>query len=443
MKEYLKTEKYHKFIQVIILGVVFFAFNYYLFTAFHIKSGYIIWSDAEGYYQYLPQLFFNNNITHLPYAISLDNGMTINSFTYGTALLESPFFVLAHIYNKVFGFIDDGCTSVYGMSLWIAASTYVFIGLLLLYRILRKWFDKWPSFIAVLAVYYATNLFYYTVVEPGYSHAYSFFILTLFIYTFDKFLKNPNTANTIYCGIPIGIGCLIRPTNVFYVLLFLIYDVHSFHALKERMVWIIKNIHYFLLIALVVFVIFIPQMLYWHAVTGKYLAFSYNYPHGGWSISFKYWNNPKIGYVLFGMESGWLIYSPVFFLFLTGLIWSLIKRSYNAIAIAVLFILIVYANGSWWCYTFSCSFGHRAFIEYYPLFIIPITFLLQKTFKIKMKFALYFITFLLIIFSFTNIRMSHLYYREQCWVRPDWTWNSFKNALNKAYYRIPQNRNLK
>jgi hypothetical protein len=441
MIEYLKTGKYRSCFQIILLGILFFAFNYYHFTDSKLKPNLFIWSDAEGYYQYLPYFFLKNDITHMGYAIKLDNGMMLNSFTYGTALLELPFFEITRLYCKVLGIIDDGYSNVSCMSIWIAASTYVFIGLLLLFSILRKWFDKWPSFIAVLTVYLATNLFYYTVFSPGYSHAYSFFILTLFIYTLDKFLKRPNIANTISCAIPIGIGVLIRPTNVFYILLFLLYDVNSFHAFKERIIWIFKEIKYFILIVLIAFLIFLPQMLYWHAVTGKYFLFSYNYYGGGISQSFIYWNKPKLGYVLFGVESGLLIYSPVFFLAFGGLIWMLIKKSYNAIAIAVLFLFILYSNASWWCYTFSCSFGQRAFIEYYPLLIILIAFLLQKIFKIKI--ALYIITFLLIVFTFTNIRMSQFYYEECCWVRPDWTWSSYKKTLHKTFYLIPQSINLK
>ena len=137
------------------------------------------------------------------------------------------------------------------------------------------------------------------------------------------------------------------------------------------------------------------------------------------------------------------VYSPVFFLFIIGLVWTLIKKIHHSFAILVLFILILYANASWWCYTFSCSFGQRALIEYYPVFIIPIAFLIQKALSAKRKVALIILAFFLTVFTFLNLRMSEFYYVEQCWVRPDWTWVNYNKVLNKAFYIIPQERDIK
>ncbi len=442
MVNFFRAGKKHVAFNVVMLGILFFTANYILTLLFHLQSGYIIWSDAEGYYEYLPFYFIFHDITHICYAVPVAGGMTFDKYPCGVALLEMPFFLVAHLYNQIFGFIDDGVTSVYGMSIWIAAVFYVYAGLVMLFNILRKWFSRWASFITVLVLFYGTNLFYYTLFNPGYAHAYGFFVLVLFVYGLDKFLKKPTVGNTIICGLGIGLAVLIRPTNVFYVFLFLLYDVYTFKSLKERVVWIFKKTWYFLLIALITFIVFIPQMLYWHAVLGQYVAYSYDYSQGG-SESFIYWNSPKIGYTLFGVESGWLVYSPVFFLFFAGLVWTLIKRIHHSFAILTLFILILYANASWWCYTFSCSFGQRALIEYYPVFIIPVAFIIQKALGAKRKVALIILAFFLTIFSFLNLRMSEFYYVEQCWVRPDWTWVNYNRVLNKAFYIIPQERDIK
>ncbi len=360
--------------------------------------------------------------------------MTIDKYTCGAAILETPFFFAGHFYNKIFGIVDEVKSKTYGLAILVAALTYVFSGLVILYRIIRKWFNQLPSLIAVISIYLGTNLFYYTIFNPSYSHVYSFFILTLFIYTLDKFIKSPNLKNTIFCGLPIGLAILIRPTNIFYILLFLFFEVNSWCAFVERLKWISNNIKYFALIIFVIFIVFIPQMLYWHAVTGYYFTYSYKYAAAGGTERFIYWNKPKIGYVLFGVESGWLVYSPMFFIFIGGLIWMLIKKINLRIAITFLFIFILYANASWWSYTFSCSFGHRAFIEYYPIFIIPIAFIIHEVLIHKKKFIFWILCLFLIIFSFTNIRMSNLYYNEGCWVRPDWTWVNYNRVLNKVFF---------
>jgi hypothetical protein len=420
---------------------------------FAVRPGIILLSDAEGYYQYLPQLFYHNNIMNMPYAVTLPNGLSFNKYTCGTAMLQSPFFYLAHIYCKIFGntaFGNNsssnvmlGFSSTYANFIWIGAVTYTYIALVLLYHILRKWFYRITSFVAVFVVYFGTNLLYYTICLPGYSHVYSFFILVLFVYRLDKFITKRNFINALFCGIPLGIGILIRPTNIFYVLLFLLYDVYTFAAIWSRIKWIFGNLKYFLVILFSVFVVFIPQMLYWHAIVGKYFVYAYEYSAQG-AEKFIYWDQPKIGEVLFGVENGWLIYSPVFFLFIIGLIYSLIKGSGQSLAILILFLLITYANASWWTYSFMCSFGHRAYIEYYPLFVIPIAYLFQQTLVFKRKFALITVSFLLLALAYTSFRWAQFFYVEQCWLKSDgWNWEKYNKAWNKAFYIIPQSRNLK
>lgn len=444
MKKYLKTGKYfnNSVSAIILSGILFFAFNYYLSRVFGLNPDLIIWSDTEGYYQYLPSLFIKNDLIHMGYAIPLDNGMMFNKYTCGVAILEMPFFLVTHLFVKIFGDTASGYTSVYGMSIWFAACTYAYLGLVLLFRFLRNWFNKLPSLLAVLAIYFASNLFYYTAISPGYSHVYSFFVLAWFLISLDKFLKKPAFINTLFCGISIGLALLIRPTNGFYLLLFCLYKVNSFSSLKARWKWIFNKWKYFLLMLLIVFIVFLPQIFYWHAVTGKYFTYSYGYSAEG-SESFIYWKSPKMGYVLFGVESGWLIYSPLFFFFLGGLLWTLAKKSHHSIAILILFLLITYANASWWCFTFSCGFGHRAFIEYYPLFTIPIAFIFQKVFASRKKALIRVLGVSLVVFSMLNLRMSYFYLQDQCWEWPNWKWQNYKKAVEKTFFLIPKSENLR
>lgn len=429
--------------KVWLLGVLFLSLHVFLFIVLGNKTGIIIWSDADGYYQYLPQLFYYGNITHLPYSYEMENGMMFNKYTCGTAILQSPFFFLAHIYCKLTGQQCTGYSAPYAVSIWLAAITYVYFALVLLYQILLKWFRKITAIIAVMVIYWGTNLFYYAHFNPGYSHVYSFFILTLFVYRLDKFLERPDVRNTLYAGIPLGLALLIRPTNVFYLLLFLLWNINSFAAIGNRIVWLMKNFKFLLVVLLVIFVFYIPQMMYWHEVTGKYIVYAYKYSYTD-NESFIYWQHPKIGEVLLGLENGWLIYSPVFFFFIIGLVYSLYKRIAFSIPVLVSFVLITYANASWWTYSLSCSYGHRAFIEYYPLFIIPLAFLLQKTMEFKKKLALIVLSFFMLTLTYTSCRWSYFFYYEQCWEKKDgWKWISYNRAWNKAFYLVPQDKRLK
>ncbi|MEI8007813.1 MAG: hypothetical protein WCI48_16515, partial [Bacteroidota bacterium] len=61
------------------------------------------------------------------------------------------------------------------------------------------------------------------------------------------------------------------------------------------------------------FIAFIPQMIYWHLVTGLWYTYSYGYAPSG-PERFLYLSNPKIFEVLAGPVSGLYTYAPVFLL---------------------------------------------------------------------------------------------------------------------------------
>ncbi len=429
---------------IILFGILFIALNILFSFCYNIQYRLYIWSDAEGYYQYLPYLFIKHDITHQSYAYYLENGMTMNKYTFGVAFMEMPFFLGAHAYSIIKGLQSDGYTSVYGFSLLLAASVYVYMGLVLLYKLILKFSSKLTAFISVFIIYFGTNLFYYTVCESGMSHAYSFFVLTWFLYSLDRFIQTPNFKNTLICGIPIALGVLIRPTNSIYLLLFLLYNVYSIKALKERFLFIFKNYKYFLLIAIIAFIVLFPQFYYWSHVAGKIVFYSYVNPQGE-AETFKYISNPKLLHVLFGVESGWLIYSPVFLFFVAGMFLIIKKKVLNYLAILMIFAIILYINASWWAYTYACSFGYRSFIEYYPLFIIPMAYFFSKIFDVPKKyFQKTVIVFFLVIFSFTNIRMSLLYYKEKCWIVDEgFNWFKYNKVLNKVFFILPEDTSVK
>ncbi|HQI69435.1 MAG TPA: hypothetical protein PLT47_01700 [Bacteroidales bacterium] len=420
----------------IFLGIAFVIMSLFIVNNIPVKYSLMIWSDAEAYYDYLPSTFIKNDIAHMHYAVPLPNGNRLNKVTMGVSLLELPFFAGAHIYSKINGLAADGYSFPYQVALLISVTVYMFLGLFVLFKILRPRFGKATSFITVTALFFATNLFYYTFCQPGMSHGYSFFVLTLFLYRIDFFMKSPKIKNAILCGLPLALAVLIRPTNILYAFLFLLYDVYSFHSLKERTMFIVKNIRYFLIIIFIGILFYIPQIAYWSYAWGSLKLYGYVDPNGT-PETFKYLTDPKIFKVLFGIESGWIVYTPFFIFFFIGLIISLVKKIHHSFAILFIFLSILYLNASWWSYTFACSFGYRSMIEFYPLFAIPVAFLFSKIFHNKKNILKVSIMFVLVIFSFFNIRISGFYYKDPCWEEPQWTWVHYNKIINKAFYIKP------
>jgi hypothetical protein len=119
-------------------------------------------------------------------------------------------------------------------------------------------------------------------------------------------------------------------------------------------------------------------------------------------------------------------------LFAAGLIWMLIRKQAPSLAILAVFLVILYLNASWWCYTFDCAFGYRSLIEYYSLFAIPMALLLERLMPSGRLIRKGAFIVLAVFFSYLNIRMSLLYNWDPCWYSDSWTWKHYGNVVKKS-----------
>lgn len=268
------------------------------------------------------------------------------------------------------------------------------------------------------------------------SHVYSFFLIALFIYRVPYYVQKQSVANTLWIAVPLAVAVLLRPTNMIIVLYLLLYQVNTFKELKKRANLLIAHWPHLLLMLATLLIVFIPQMHYWHLVTGKWFVYSYQYSKTE-NESFIYWNSPKIGKVLFGKVSGWLIYSPVMILSMAGLVWMIAKNKAQVWAILAVFLLILYINASWWCYTFDCGFGYRNLVEYYPVLAIPLAFMIDKMNIFKTKARRFTILAAFILLSFINLRMAFIYKWDPCWSGTSWTWRNYETVMKVVFFQRP------
>jgi hypothetical protein len=418
----------------LLLGWVFFTLILILVSNSLVSNwSRIIEADARGYYQWLTAVFIQHNPLDQPYSFPLPNGLLFNRYTYGVALMILPFFLVVHWISLLFHLPSDGYAALYGSAIVLAAVTYCYLGLYLIYRILSRHFGKTVVWITLGVIFLGSNLFYYTVGQAGMSHIYSFFLFACIIYLTPRFIANPGLQNSFFIAIPLALGVLIRPTNLAMGLFLIFYDVGSFNDLKQRIRLFIHNPLSVIVLALTGFVCWIPQMFYWHATTGDWIVYSYKYSWTG-PETFAYWKEPRIFRVLFGVRSGWLLYSPLMVLSLAGLILLIIKRRLHVWGILIIFTIILYLNSSWWVYTFPCGFGYRSFIEYYPLLCIPLAMMIEKITSGRGRLKISILMCLLIFFIFANIRMSYIYHHHPCWDGKLWGMKEYKMIWGKTLY---------
>jgi hypothetical protein len=373
-------------------------------------------SDMEGYYQYLPYTFFKDkDITQMRWARHYGNGKKLAVFTYGVALLELPFFLVAHGVSEMLEMENPGYNPAYYHTVLFAAIFYVFIGLYYLYKSLRRFFTREASLLTTLMTFLASNLFYYTVMQPGVSHAYSFFLLSLFIYKVPGFYEKPGLRSSLYMILPLALAVLIRPTNILAGFYFLFFGLSSFRDLGQRMTMLAGRWYLLLFMAFVSFLFFIPQMAYWHTITGKWFVYSYT------ESRFTNALRPQFGTVLFGARGGWYLYTPLMIIATGGLLYLAYLRKLTAPAILLMMVLIVYINASWFNPSFSSSAGYRALVEWIPFMAIPLAFVIEKFQKrTKWKRVLY---VLLASFVVYNLLFSYKY-NHHIWWNMEWEWSN-------------------
>ena len=362
--------------------LIILAFASYRAATIHVRfwNG-LLWSDAEGYYLYLPALFINGGFEDLfvrsegQFPFFPETNKRFTKYTYGVALMQAPFFLAGHGVAKLTGQPADGYSAPYIRAVQLAALLYGFLGLLVLKRILLRHFSSRIVFMAVVGLYFGTNLMHYHIQEPGMSHIYSFCLFALFIYYTPRFYDAPSWRIVAWLAFLLGLTTLIRPTTALLGLYLLFYNVDSRAALRERWKFFIHH-HKILLVApAVVLLVWFPQFAYWKYISGDWLIYSYG------KEGFIYWNSPKFYKVLFYIQNGWLLFSPMAGLAVAGCLLGSWKNQYNIAVIFFILLLSTYLFASWWCWWFGGALGQRSYVELYTLLAFPYAYLIQLIFR--------------------------------------------------------------
>ncbi len=414
---------------LIAFSLLYLSFNRHSkYEAFHYRSE--IFADKAGYYIYLPALFIYQ--FHIPdFPVDIDqktgNGFRLDSinnkvftkYTYGVALLQFPFFLLAHLITQFTNFEANGFTFLYQKSVDVAAIFYLLTGLFFLFKLLKKSFPTGISAHTILVVFAGTNLFYYAVIETGMSHIYSFCIFSIYLFLWssrDKYLHQQMKYGFLL-GIVAGIIVILRPLNTIFILfsLFLRPSILSRNFIKEYPILIGSFI-------ISGFVMVLPQMFYWNYISESFFYYSYG------NEAFSNIHNPQVISVFFAPNSGHILYNPVFLIFVTGIVLMIINKKPNGWIIGTLIVVLSYLISSWWIYNFGCGFANRNFVEYYAILAIPLAYLLNYP---KSKSMQIFTYILLLLFSIYSIKMSLSF--DGCWYGiSNWDWSMYQHWFLNA-----------
>lgn len=347
----------------------------------------ILEADAKGYYAYLPAVFIYQDlnfgffdeiekekyyIENLFYDYRANfNNRIINKYYCGTAIAELPFFLIAHFLSTILDRDADGFSSFYTISVNIAALFYLFLGLVFVNKTLSLYhIGEWQKALTLVAAALGTNLFYYSIGEPGMSHVFSFAFVAMFIYFSKKLFLTSYSGHLLWIAFPLGMITLIRPINSLIILTwpFLAGDPKSlFQTIWQQL----KSLKTMLLAAIIFVAVVSIQLIIYKISTGSFFVYAY----GGETFDF---TKPHMIDFLFSYKKGLFLYTPIYLISLAG-IWHLWKTNrFSAISIAAFLFLITYIFSSWWMWFYGGSFSTRVFVELLPIFMILMAIALQN-----------------------------------------------------------------
>jgi hypothetical protein len=346
---------------------------------------YTIVSDGKGYYAYLPAVFIYHDLSfsffdsieenyydeHTKYDYRAgEPGKPIDKYFCGVAVMQLPFFLAGHAITLASDEPADGYSKWYVIFTCIGALFWLMVGLRYLRKFLRAHgASEGQSAFVLFVIYFGTNLFYYTIIEPGMSHLYSFALVSLFLYFGKQWLRSNDRSAAVKMALALGMIALVRPANVI-IALWLIYEAGGVLKLWKAKRMLLQSVKHTVMCLLAVVLPFFLQMIIWKLQTGSWFYNSY----GTEAFHFA---EPNMIDFLFSYKKGLFVYTPLTLVALFGLI-PLWRTDRTRAVIAALFLLVVvYILSCWWMWYYGGSFGSRVMVEYLPVFALLLCFLLN------------------------------------------------------------------
>lgn len=367
---------------ILISGMSFYRLN-------NVKSFEISW-DVLGYYLYLPATFVHddplltditwlkeqnadNKLTGTYYMISSnEKGENMYFFLMGMSAFYAPSFAVSHFVAAQTGAPTDGFSMPYQYGLVIGGLIYSLIGLIYFRKILLRYLSDNITSLVLLTVVLGTNYIHHLTLDNLGTVNILFMLVSLITWNTIRWRETKNYYRLIPIGIFSILVALVKPSEVFVVLIPLLWEVTSFKLLKDRFIELLSNWKMVVLTILICLLIASPQMYYWYLKTGKVLYDSYKNP--GVGLDFL---SPHISDVLFSYRKGWLIYTPVMILSIIGFVVLYRNNKPIFFALFIYSFIAFYIIASWSEWWYGAAFSTRPMIAIYPLLGLSIGYTLK------------------------------------------------------------------
>ena len=354
--------------------------------------------DSVQYYAYLPSLLFDGDLDFTNEYTRLDamypaagiatalldrrdplSGRPINVAPIGSALLWAPFFLLAHggvLLARALGaqVTADGFSPPYIQAIAVATACYGLAGLLLCYRLARRFSGIWPSTVAVVLCWLASPIVFFMYVSPPWSHVPALFVTALFMVVWLETRGRRTARQWLGLGLLGGLMTLCREQLGLFMLLPALEGLMEYEALIVGRRWAAMRrlFAHHLLFLVAVGLAIVPQFLAYRSLNGRWGPSRH--------VSGKLdWLSTHFLPTLIDPAHGALLWTPIWLPALLGLalLWRRDRRL--TLLLAAAFTAQVYLNGAFGTtWHLRGSFGFRRLIEATPIFVLGLALLLER-----------------------------------------------------------------
>lgn len=350
-------------------------------------------SDNFGYYMHLPAKYIYKDVPlktgwhdeinnkylkgePLFQLAKTENGNLLMRFYKGMSYIWTPGFFVAHLYAlQSDEYPADGFSLPYARALIISGFLFYAIGIFFSRKILLKFFNEITTTITLFIILAGTNLFFVGSVGNDVPHGYLFTLFSMTLWFTIRWHEEQKYKHIIPLGLTLGLIIAIRPIDLLVIIIPVLWGVYNKDSFIKKLNLVLQN-KLQILTALTFMVIpFVPQLLYYHEVTGKFLVNIYSDPNSTFNFL-----KPDFFKVLIGFRKGWFIYSPLCLLGFIGIMIAYRKFREYFFAAVVYYLIFIYIIAS---FTSLVSYGWRVFIESYSLLLIPTAIVVNEVMTYK------------------------------------------------------------
>lgn len=331
--------------------------------------------DPVNYFGIAHSLLFdhdfnlNNEYEHMPpdgrfWTLNQPaTGLPGSPWGVGYSLLEVPLLALGTGVDALVGNPADGYSRWAVLFYCVGSLLMVGGGMAALFTLLRSVGGYWGimpedhrsayALFVTFAVFFGTNVGYYAFSEM--SHSSTFLFASLFLAIWWRVRDSESRREWLVLGLAGGFLSICRWQDVLYLGGPLLYDLFGGDWVKRPAWWRTR-----LLYALGIGACWIPQVLEWKAIYGKYVTI----PQGSGIFSFP---PAHVLQVLLSSQNGWFIWTPITILGVAGLLLGALKATRIYLPWIVVLALQSAVVGSVSFWSGVESFGARYMLSNSPL----------------------------------------------------------------------------